>query len=307
MLSILGITFPIFAAIALGYGLVRWRVFRPQDMRVFGAYVMNIALPALIFNAVATRDIGEVFNVPYMAAYLAGALVTMGIAFGWFSAITGPQRRAVGAMGASCPNSGFVGAPLMLLLFPDIAGLILAMNMLVENVVIVPVALALIEASKGGGLNIGKVLIGVIRRPMVIGLILGLVVSVIGMPLPGPVDRLVGMVAGSAAALALVVIGGSLAGLSVKGNVALAAQISLAKLVVHPLLTVGAVILFGVLGLGLAGDLRTAVILSAAIPMFTIYTDLAQETGHEGLASLALLMATVASFVTLNVAIFLLV
>jgi hypothetical protein len=41
--------------------------------------------------------------------------------------------------------------------------------------------------------------------------------------------------------------------------------------------------------------------------MFTIYTVLAQETGHEGLASLALLMATVASFVTLNVAIFLLV
>ncbi|EAQ12517.1 auxin efflux carrier family protein [Rhodobacterales bacterium HTCC2654] len=76
---------------------------------------------------------------------------------------------------------------------------------------------------------------------------------------------------------------------------------------VHPLVTVGAVILFGVLGLGLAGDLRIAVILSAAIPMFTIYTVLAQETGHEGLASLALLMATVASFVTLNVAIFLLV
>ncbi|MAM63302.1 AEC family transporter [Maritimibacter sp. UBA3975] len=306
MLDILGITFPIFAAIALGYGLVRWRVFRPQDMKVFGGYVMNIALPALIFNAVASRDIGEVFNVPYMAVYLAGALVTMGIAFGWFTAITGPQRRAIGTMGAACPNSGFVGAPLMLLLFPDIAGLILAMNMLVENVIIIPIALALMEASKGGGLRIGKVLVGVIRRPMVIGLLLGLAVSIIGVSVPGPVDRLVTMVAGSAAALALVVIGGSLAGLSVKGNVALAAQISVAKLVVQPLATVGAVVLFAVLGLGLTGDLRVAVILSAAIPMFTIYTVLAQETGHEGLASLALLMATVASFVTLNVAIFLL-
>jgi predicted permease len=209
-------------------------------------------------------------------------------------------------MGAGCPNSGFVGAPLMLLLFPDIAGLILAMNMLVENVVIVPLALAIMEASKGGGLNIGKVLIGVLRRPMVIGLLLGLVVSIIGMPMPGPVDRLVSMVAGSAAALALVVIGGSLAGLAVKGNIGLAAQISLAKLVVHPLATVGAVIVFGALGLGLTGDLRTAVILSAAIPMFTIYTVLAQEAGHEGLASLTLLIATVASFVTLNAAIFLL-
>ena len=102
-------------------------------------------------------------------------------------------------------------------------------------------------------------------------------------------------------------IGGSLAGLAVKGNRALAAQIAVAKLVVHPLVTLAAITLLGLVGLGLGGDLRVALILSTAVPMFTIYTVLAQETGHEGLASLALLVATVASFVTLNVAIFLLI
>ncbi|MZR15298.1 transporter [Maritimibacter sp. DP07] len=307
MTAILGITFPIFAAIALGYGLVRWQVFRSADMRVLGGYVMQIALPALIFNAVASRDIGEVFNLPYMTAFLLGGLVTMGIAFGWFSAITGPQRRAVGAMGATVPNSGFIGAPMMLILFPDIAGLILAMNMLVENVILIPLALALIEAAKGGGFHLGKVLLGVLRRPMVIGLIVGLVVSVLGVTLPAPLTRLIDMIAGSAAPIALIVIGGSLAGLAVKGNRALAAQIAVAKLVVHPLVTLAAITLLGLVGLGLGGDLRVALILSTAVPMFTIYTVLAQESGHEGLASLALLVATVASFVTLNVAIFLLI
>lgn len=307
MTAILGITFPIFAAIALGYGLVRWQVFRSADMRVLGGYVMQIALPALIFNAVASRDIGEVFNLPYMTAFLMGGLVTMGIAFGWFSAITGPQRRAVGAMGATVPNSGFIGAPMMLILFPDIAGLILAMNMLVENVILIPLALALIEAAKGGGFHLGKVLLGVFRRPMVIGLLVGLLVSVLGVTLPAPLTRLIDMIAGSAAPIALIVIGGSLAGLAVKGNRALAAQIAVAKLVVHPLVTLAAITLLGLMGLGLGGDLRVALILSTAVPMFTIYTVLAQETGHEGLASLALLVATVASFVTLNVAIFLLI
>ena len=41
-------------------------------------------------------------------------------------------------------------------------------------------------------------------------------------------------------------------------------------------------------------------ILSAAMPMFGIYTVLAQEQGLEGLASIAMLAATSAAFVTLS-------
>jgi len=43
-----------------------------------------------------------------------------------------------------------------------------------------------------------------------------------------------------------------------------------------------------------------ALILSAAMPMFGIYTVMAQDYGHEGLASIALLGATAASFFTLS-------
>ncbi|MEJ2037244.1 MAG: hypothetical protein P8X69_14905 [Maritimibacter sp.] len=50
----------------------------------------------------------------------------------------------------------------------------------------------------------------------------------------------------------------------------------------------------------LSDDLRIAVILAAAMPMFTIYTVFSQEAGHEGVASIALLGATAASFLTLN-------
>jgi malonate transporter and related proteins len=305
MLAVFGITFPIFAMVALGYGLVARGAFKAADMRVFGAYLMNIALPALIFTAVATRPAREVFNLPYMGAYLAGALATMLIAFLWFSATTDAARRGVGVMGSSCPNSGFVGYPLMLIVFPDLAGQILAMNLLVENVVIVPLALMVMELGKPSGAGnpvarLGKVMLGVIRRPMVVGMLLGLAVSLIGVNLPGPVERLTSMVAASAAALALLVIGGSLAGLPVRGNRALAGQIVAGKLLLQPALTFLAVIGLGALGMGLTGDLRVAVVLSAAVPMFSIYSVFSQEVGHEGLASLAQLGATTAAFVTLN-------
>ena len=305
MFTVLGITFPIFAMVVIGYALVARGLFKPEDMKTFGTYAMNIALPALIFHAVASRPVSEVFNLAYMGIYLAGALITIALGFVWFSATQDPARRGVAVMGTSCPNSGFVGYPLMLVLFPDQAGLILAFNMLVENVVIIPTALVIMELAKPKGQShplrqVAQVLLGVVKRPLVIGIALGLVVSITGITLPGPVERLVGLVSSSAAALALLVIGGSLVGLPLRGNRALAAQIVTGKLLVMPAASALVMLALGTIGISLPHDLAVAVILSAAVPMFAVYSVFAQEVGHAGLASLAQVFATALSFVTLN-------
>lgn len=307
MLDILTITFPIFAAIALGYGTTRAGVFAASDMRVLGKYVLNIALPALLFSAVGKRDLSEVLNIGYMSAFLVGGLATIAISYLVFAAQgIGPARRAIGAMGSSCPNSGYVGFPVMLLLFQDKAGVILALNFVIENFFLIPVCLVLLELSrKEDHHSIGKMLRGlflsVLKRPMVIGLIAGFALMLSGLELPDAANRLLDMLAASSSALALFVIGGSLVGLPMKGNTGLATQITLGKLVLHPALVFGAAILLPMLGLpAVTGDMHTALILSAAMPMFGIYTVLAQEYGHEGLASIALLSATTAAFFTLS-------
>ncbi len=303
MLAILAITFPIYAAITLGHAATRWGWFKPSDMRVLGAYVLNIALPALLFRAVATHPPGEVFNPTYMLVFALGGLATIALAWVWFRA-TGVAlaRRGVAVMGTSCPNSGFVGFPVMLLTFPDLAGSILAMNMLVENVVLIPVCLTVIELGREGAhasvpAKMGGAVVSVLKRPLFMALAAGLVVSVLGLTLPDTVLRLLDMLASSASALALFVIGGSLVGLPLKGNRALAAQITLGKLMLHPAMVALALLLFGA---ALPEALRTAVILSAAMPIFTIYTVFAMENHQDGIASIALLGTTLGAFVTLT-------
>jgi malonate transporter and related proteins len=305
--AILIITFPIFALIGVGYAAVRAGLFAPADMKVLGKYVLNIALPALLFNAVATRDLGEVLNLGYIAVFAFGGLLTIAATFVWFTLQgTGPARRAVAVMGSTCPNSGFVGYPVMLLVFPDLAGVVLALNMVVENFLLIPLCLMLLEASRDRqGKSLlriaGRIIIGVLRRPMVIGLMLGLVVMLSGLPLPLMVTRLMDVLAASSSALALFVIGGSLVGLPIVGQRSLAAQIVVGKLLIHPALTALVLLALPLIGLPLlSGDMAVAVILSTAMPMFGIYTLLAQDYGHEGIASLALLGATAGAFFTLT-------
>ena len=312
--SILSITAPIFALIGLGYASVYFKGFTSAEMRVFGRYVINIALPALLFNAVAQRDFSEVMDSGYMLTVILAGVMTMGAVYGWFALQgTGPARRAIGAMGATVPNTGYIGYPVLLLVYPDLAGAVLAMNMVVENFLIIPTALILLELSrpreKGGMMRlIRELALSLLRRPLIIGLTLGMAVSLFGVPVPEALVRLLGLIAASAAPIALFVIGGTLVGLPTKGNRAMAAQIAGAKLLLHPALTALAMALLAYGGLPVPqGDFATAAILSAAIPMFSIFTVLSQEYGHEGLASLTLLFATTAAFFTLSALLYVLV
>ncbi|MEP4039374.1 AEC family transporter [Pseudophaeobacter sp.] len=313
MIEILAITFPIYAALVLGY-LVVWKGwFNAGDMRVLGRYVLNIALPALIFSAVAARSPVQVFQPGYVLIYALGGLATVAISYGLFSLRgTDPKRRALGVMGSTCPNNAFVGYPIMLLAFPDQAGIILALNLLVENLLLVPVCLILVElagnrADQPIWARLRRILLDLARMPMLIGLALGLVVSLIGLPLPGPFMRFIDMLALSAGAVSLLVIGGSLVGLPLHGNRSLAAQISASKLLLHPaLVALAAAILLGLGLIPLTPELHSAVILSAAMPMFGIYTVLAQRQGLEGAASLAMLTGTSCAFVTLTALLWLL-
>jgi len=306
--AILSITFPIYAAIAIGYLIVAKGWFSATDMRVLGKYVLNIALPALLFTAVASRDVAEVFQPGYMVVFGLGGLGTILVAWLWFT-VTGTDkpRRAVAVMGSTCANSGFVGYPTMLLVFPDIAGVILALNFLVENFLLIPICLVMMDLAKGEqshsiARTIGKTVLGVLKRPMVIGLLLGLLVSLLQVPIPDMADRLFTMMAASASALSLIVVGGSLVGLKMSGNRARAFQVAVGKLLVHPTLVALAAMTLPFFGLmTLTPDMYVAVILSAAMPIFGIYTVLAQDLDLEGAAAIAMLIATALAFFTLSV------
>jgi len=307
MAAILGITFPIYAALGLGYLFVWKGIFSQSDIKSLGAFVFNLALPGLIFTTLAQRDPVEVFQAAYVLPYLLGGVINIAVAYALLSARGfDTMRRAVGVMGSTCPNNGFVGYPVMLLAFPEIAGVVLTLNLVIETLILIPICLMLMEAAASDtaqplGPRLRKIVWNVVKMPTMMALMAGLVVSVLPLSIPAPVFRFTDMLAASAGAVSLIVIGGSLAGLPLRGNKSLALQTTLGKLVLHPMivaLVAGVFVLTGVLDI--SPQIRAALILSAAMPIFATYTIFAQARGHEGAASLASLAATVLAFFTLN-------
>jgi len=303
MLDILTITGPIYLAIALGYAATRWGVFERADMRVFGKFTLYLALPALLFNALSQRSVAEILNGQYLLAYALSTLVVMGAALLWTHKV---QQRSLSyssmmVMGMTCPNSGFVGFPIILLTLGPVAGVALALNMVVENLLLIPLLLAVAD-SEGGAPGqwrraLQQTLIGLLKNPLIIGIVAGFLFSWSGVHIPTPVSRTITLFAQASGALSLFVIGGSLVGLQVQGLKGPVALIALGKLIVHPLVML--VTLWWVVPVD-DPALRMAALITAALPMLGIYTILSQRHGHEATSAAALLVTTVCSFFTLS-------
>ncbi|MDB5883898.1 MAG: Auxin Efflux Carrier [Polaromonas sp.] len=306
MLEILAITGPIYIAIVLGFATTRLGLFSPADMRVFGKFVINLALPALLFNALAQRSPDEILHGSYLLVYALGSLLALGMGWLWARRAAGQDRTtsAYYAMGMACANSGFVGYPIALLTLGPVAGVMLGLNMMVENLLLIPLLLALAESGQArGGWHqvLRQSLAPLLRNPMVLALLAGFMVSMLGGQLPSPVARTVTMFAQASGALSLFVIGGTLVGLKIQGLQRQVAYIAAGKLLLHPLAVACVLFLLEAAGLvALEPALRIGVVLTAAMPMLGIFPILAQKHRQESLAAAALLGCTVASFVTIS-------
>ena len=310
MLDILAITGPIYFVVAVGYLCTRAGLFARADMRVFGKYVVNLALPALLFNALSQRSVAEVLNPVFLGAYAIGSVATNLAGVVWARRVARKplSAAAIMGMGMSCPNSGFVGFPLVAQLFGAVNGGIgLALAMVVENFITLPLSLALAdsdvgEAAAGQGrgerlrLAIAQSLRSVARNPMIWGIALGFLFSFAGWRLPEPAARTVNIFAAACASLSLFVIGGSLVGIRLQGMRRDVVAVGIGKLFVHPLLVLAAVLLLP----PTVRELQIAVVVMAAVPMLGIYPILAQKHGHDSMAAAAQLGATIASFFTLT-------
>ncbi|MBP1205137.1 putative permease [Duganella sp. 1411] len=307
MLDILAITSPIYIIVLAGYLATRFGVFERTDMRVFGKFVLNFALPALIFNALAQRHIREVLHPAYLLAYLGGSLLMMTIAYLTARRLAGlnRMRSTFLAMGVSCSNSSFMGFPILLLLVAPVAGVALALNVMVENLVMLPLLLAMAESARGAGGSwrhvVGQSLKRLARNPLVLAVTAGLVVSLAELQLPQPVLRSVTLFSQASGGVSLFAIGGTLVGLSLSSGWQRVLPVVVGKLVGHPLAVLLILSVLPLAGVApMEPALRAAALLMAAMPMLSIYPIVAQAYGEADRSATTLLICMVASFFTLS-------
>ena len=302
MLTILGITGPIFIIIGIGFAAVRMGLLARTDMRVLGVFVINVSLPALLFKALSQRSLGELVSAELLIAYTLGSLLVAGLALGYVCLVQKRdlQSGAVLALGVSASNSAYIGYPIALQVFGPAASAALAVYALVESLVMMPLTLTLAEAGGSGARRwyrvLGDILLRLAKNPFILAIAAGVAWTTVGVALPAPLARVVDMLSTASAPVALFCIGGTLAGLHLKGLGADIGLIVVGKLLLHPLAVFVVILALP----NMAPQLKTIAIMNACMPMMSIYPILGQKYGKEGICAAALITATALSFFTIS-------
>ena len=303
MLAIFLKTLPFFALIGLGWGAGRLRFFPEAATEWLTRFVFYFALSAMLFRFAANLSLAEIFDPAFALAYLSGCTIIYLLAFGVavLRKVSIPEA-SIEAQCAVIGNTGFLGVPMLtVLLGPDAAGPVL-MVLAIDLIVFSSLFTLIITAAREGHVSprIVKVLgIGLLKNPMIVSMVAGLLWSSTRQPLPAPADEFLTLLGAAATPGALFAIGASLASKTAE-RVSVALWLSFAKLVLHPAaVAVAALYLFDVEPFA-AG----VMIAAASLPVAGNVYILAR---HYGVAphrvSASILFSTAISIVTVSVVI----
>ncbi|APR03625.1 AEC family transporter [Thauera chlorobenzoica] len=302
MLDILAITTPVFILIGAGFGAVRAGLFSSTDVRAMGRFVIQFALPAMLFKTLSQRSIGEIMNLRFLLAYLLGSLLACAAValFARYAARRAPLTAVLIGMGGSMSNSIFLGLPIALQVVGPVASVIVALVVMVENLMMLPLLLAAAESLGKPGAGLLPALLRIFERllknPLVIAISAGFLASLLELTIPTPAVKAIDLLSVTSAGVALFVVGGNLARAPVGGMLGDVGLIVFAKLVLHP----AAVVLALLLVPGIEPAYQAVAVLIACVPMMSIYPIFGQQYGQENLCSAALVVTTVVSFASIT-------
>ncbi len=303
MLDIINITAPIFIIIALGYLAVRLKAINPKHAKGMGSLVLNIALPALIFNAIAGTPFQEVILPHYLFVYALGSVMAFMVGIILTKVIWRQDNvsAALNSTALSFSNSAFIGyAVVSMVIGSSKAAAYLSMNVLIENLLILPMLFIMADMNRASNKSLASVLLGIAknftRNPLVIAIVVSVIFSIFSIPIPQMVAKTTQMLTGAAAPVALFVIGMSLYGLELKGDLPKITTIGLGKLMLHPLLVLLAIIL---VPSGMLQDKYVAMVFASA-PVFSTIAIIGQQYGLVDRMSAIVIVSTVGSFFSLS-------
>ncbi|AWB87428.1 AEC family transporter [Mycetocola zhujimingii] len=250
--------------IAVGYVVGRIKLLGPHGQPVLARAIFFVLSPCLLFTVLAEAEVSRLFS-PLLVVSLLAALTAFGIfiavaALLWRRAL---PEATIGALAAGYVNANNIGIPVSVYVLGDAT--YSAPVVLLQLLIFTPIALTLLDIGTGGKASVGRILTQPFRNPIIIGSLLGLVVSLTRVELPDPVLEPFRLIGAAALPIMLISFGMSLSGTRVlepgsgRRDVLLATTI---KLAIMPV----AAWLIGRYGFGMTGHELFAVVVLASLP-----------------------------------------
>ena len=292
---------PVFAVILTGWivGYTGYLSRALSDALIHFAY--NIAMPALLIVTIAQEPSHSLINWRFLVAFGGGSLLCFILVFGIMSvrASRTLASRTMHGMAASMTNTGFVALPVLEAIYGPRAVLPAAIATVFVAVVMFPIAVILLELGQrnahGSRTSPMATAKHVVLNPMVLSTLIGMLLSLLNLRMPGPVAAYLNILADALTPCALFAIGLGLSIDGLRANIGRASLLSAVKLVIMPLIVYGLSV-----ALGLNPLYTIAAVICAAVPTAkTVYILAGEYRCEEMLVASTVSLTTLACIISL--------
>ena len=298
---------PVFFLMVLGYLMVNYTSLADRKLtKQANAIVFKIFLPCMLFYNVYQSDIGaEIHSRIKLCIWAAGGLLILFVLLCLIVPKVVKQENQQGVVIQGIFRSNYV-----------IFGVAVVQNMYgvkstttaaILSAILVPMYnfLAVVALSIFGEkreTDWKKIILDIVKNPLIISSVLGIIFSLLGIRLPTAVDTTVQDLAKLSTPIAFMILGGELDFSKVRGNLKVASVVLTIKLVILPLIMIPMIVMM---------EYRDADLLSGLLayqtPVAVSSYIMAQQAGADGqLAGQLVVFSSVLSIFTLFVTILIL-
>ena len=288
----INVTMPIFLVMVLGYFLKQIGMLDDNFVTVANRFNFKVTLPFMLFRDISTVDIRAVFDLKYVLfcaivsticfwTVWAGAKLFLKDRSMRGAFVQASFRGSAAVMGMAFIENIYGSSamgPLM------IVGAVPLYN--IYSVLVLTFEADEEDEKKGTG-KIRQAGINILKNPIIIGIFLGLVVSLLGVHFPTIVDRTVDNVARMATPLALVTMGAGFEGRKALAKIKPTLAASFIKLVAQT-----AVFLPIAAAMGFTGEKIIGILIMLAAPTTPSCYIMAKNMKNDGVLTASIVVTT---------------
>ena len=289
---------PLFLIITVGFGVKRLGWIGPEDVRRFNKVCFYTFMPVMLFYNIYTSDFSHAVRLSYALFVVGMALAMILLAFLITLAVEKtPERRGVMIQAAFRSNFVLLGLPIAQELLPNASFGVTALMIAIVVPIYNMMSVVVLEYFRGSKPKLGEVLLAVIKNPLIIASVVGLLMKALHITLPDVLVSFAGKMNSAATPLILLLLGASFEARQLsRYKKQLLVCVGL-RLVVFP-----GVILALAATLGLRNIEFVTLLAMIAAPTAVNSFNMAQQLGGDSeLAGSAVVVSTAASFFTLFV------
>ncbi|MBF9049765.1 AEC family transporter [Roseobacter sp. HKCCD9010] len=267
MADLLSVVLPVFLVIGAGY-LAVWRgLFSDSGVDGLMDFTQKFAIPCLLFMGISTLDLEQNFDWRLLASFYTGSTICFFLGMFGARALFGRPWQDSVAIGFAClfANTVLLGLPIMERAYgPDSLGpnfAIVALHAAFCYLLGIT-AMEIVRADSNSPLRMVRTVgLAMFRNPLMIGVGLGFVVNLTGLPMPGVLTEAINLMIRAALPAALFGLGGVLYRYKPEGDAKVIAFICVMSLIVHPAIAYG----MGGQVLALSEEQMRSVVITAAM------------------------------------------